>query len=194
MKPAELLEIVHRHYPRGLWPDDPRYGATEECRCLVEARIQAGTGAEYDRWLALLGRLEARFPEGIVYNRAFYLASGNHDAAYAAKVVLPGPEDEERSVAFMVSFLAPYYRIYGVRVALRKHEDAHEIRHDLSPEEESYARGIAQEIEAEYEYERLPPEIGNMLVPDVTPGNREAGKGTIYDCIFSDNLFFATLR
>jgi hypothetical protein len=192
---AELLALIDQYYPRGVVPGDPRHAATEEHRRLVAARIRAGSGAEHERWRAMLGRLEAQFPEGILYDRSFYLASGEHDAAYAAKLVLPGSEDEERGLGFMVSFLAPYYFIYGVRVALLGSEKAaHEARLDLSPDEEPPAQRLAREIEATYGYEPMSPAIGNVVVPEGAPGNRAPGEGTIYDCLFSDDLFFATLR
>jgi hypothetical protein len=44
MKPSvdELVDVVYRHYPRGLLSDDPGYAETEAHRRLVAARRRAG--------------------------------------------------------------------------------------------------------------------------------------------------------
>ena len=43
-----------------------------------------------------------------------------------------------------------------------------DLSFDLSSEERPHASTIAQEIEATYGYEPIPPEIGELVVPDVT--------------------------
>ncbi|WP_437314977.1 hypothetical protein [Sorangium sp. So ce385] len=57
---------------------------------------------------------------------------------------------------------------------------------DLSPEERSCAEWISRDIEATFGCERMPPEIGTVLVPDVTTGVRLSGEVRLYDCLFSD--------
>ncbi|WP_437528971.1 hypothetical protein WME79_46845 [Sorangium sp. So ce726] len=57
---------------------------------------------------------------------------------------------------------------------------------DLSPDEQPYAAGIAQEIEATWGYERMPPEVGNVVVLDVATNLRRLGEARLYDCCFSD--------
>ncbi|WP_437912482.1 hypothetical protein WME73_35945 [Sorangium sp. So ce302] len=60
------------------------------------------------------------------------------------------------------------------------------ISFELSPDEQPYAAGIAQEIEATWGYERMPPEVGNVVVPDVATNLRRLGEARLYDCLFSD--------
>jgi hypothetical protein len=60
-------------------------------------------------------------------------------------------------------------------------------RFDLSADEQPYAVGIAQNIEATWGYERMTPEVGRVIVPDVATDHRLLGKATLYDCLFSDN-------
>ncbi|WP_437895666.1 hypothetical protein [Sorangium sp. So ce124] len=60
------------------------------------------------------------------------------------------------------------------------------ISFELSPDEQPYAAGIAQEIEATWGYERMPPEVGNVVVPDVATNLRHLGEARLYDCLFSD--------
>ncbi len=60
------------------------------------------------------------------------------------------------------------------------------VTFEPSPDERPYAAWIASEIEATFGYERMPPEIGTVLVPDLaTP--RLPGEVRLYDCLFSDH-------
>ncbi|WP_438007376.1 hypothetical protein WME89_00775 [Sorangium sp. So ce321] len=60
------------------------------------------------------------------------------------------------------------------------------VAFDLSPDEQPCADWIAHEIEATFGCERMPPEVGTVLVPDVAPGVRLPGEVRLYDCLFSD--------
>jgi hypothetical protein len=59
---------------------------------------------------------------------------------------------------------------------------------DFSPEELPYARAIAEDIETHWEHERMPPEVGNVIVPDVAPPGRLFGEATLYHCLLSEQL------
>lgn len=74
---SDLLTIIHQFYPRDTWSDEPGYGETEENRRLMEAVRRAGSGADYERWEFMLGRLEARFP-GCIHNTAMSLTAAVH--------------------------------------------------------------------------------------------------------------------
>ncbi|AUX39934.1 hypothetical protein SOCE26_013290 [Sorangium cellulosum] len=60
------------------------------------------------------------------------------------------------------------------------------VTFDLLPEEQLYVEWISRDIEATFGCERMPPEIGTVLVPDVTAGVRLPGEVRLYDCLFSD--------
>lgn len=62
-----------------------------------------------------------------------------------------------------------------------------DVSFTFSQEEQPYATSIVREIEATYGYEHLPPEIGNVAVPDVETGFRRFGEARLYDCLFSDS-------
>ncbi|CAN96295.1 hypothetical protein predicted by Glimmer/Critica [Sorangium cellulosum So ce56] len=57
---------------------------------------------------------------------------------------------------------------------------------DLLPDEQPCAEWISGDIEATFGCERMPPEIGTVLVPDVMAGLRLPGEARIYDCLFTD--------
>jgi hypothetical protein len=113
---AELLDVVYRHYPRGVPGDDPRYAQSEEHQRLVAARKAAGAAAE--PWRAMLRRLGARFPACVARNGSLHLPTGGYDAGYCGSLyrAAPPPGEHAHSVDFRVSFLVPYYLVFGLRL------------------------------------------------------------------------------
>ena len=61
------------------------------------------------------------------------------------------------------------------------------ITFDLLPEEQPYADWIAREIETTFGCERMLPEVGTVLVPDVTTDGRLPGEARLYDCLFTSH-------
>lgn len=189
----EILTTVYRFYRStktyaDLGPD------TEE---LVGARRHAGSDGPYERWEAMLDRLQARFPECDITNRSIHLPTGRLDAGYAGRLDLPpGLEEEGRDIGFLVSFLVPCYVVYGYRMMpLGEEEKAdpeyptrHEIRFTFTADEQPYVQEIVREIETTYAgYEPMPPEVGNGLVLDVVTGLNTIGTTKLYHCLFTDD-------
>ena len=58
---------------------------------------------------------------------------------------------------------------------------------DFSPEEQTYATWIARDIEATWGYERMPPAVGKVIVPDVATNLHGLGEASLYDCLFIDD-------
>jgi hypothetical protein len=186
----ELLEIVYRYYPRGVRLSEPAYPRTEEYGRRVEARREAIN--DYQRFLALLGRLRARFTEGSVEDLALYHPRGDFTASFSARLVLPTlpPHVGQHALYFMRSFLAPYYIIVSATSLYVKkkgggYKITEEERHTLTAEEEPYATIIAAEIEATFGGERMPTDVGEVLVPDVDTQRRSIGESTLFDCFFT---------
>ncbi|WP_437939227.1 hypothetical protein [Sorangium sp. So ce341] len=59
------------------------------------------------------------------------------------------------------------------------------IDFELSADELPYAEWIARDIEATFGCERMPPEVGIVLVPDVAVNPRTLGEARLYDCLFT---------
>ncbi|WP_437925418.1 hypothetical protein WMF37_41170 [Sorangium sp. So ce291] len=57
---------------------------------------------------------------------------------------------------------------------------------DLLPDEQTCAEWISGDIEATFGCERMPPEIGTVLVPDVIAGLGLPGEVRLYDCLFTN--------
>jgi hypothetical protein len=166
---SDLLDVVYRFYPRGLHnfsrihapPNEPFYDDTEEHGRLVEAANHGR--AEYPTWKAMIRRLGDRYG---LQNESLHLLSGGVDPAYSARIWLT----DETALSFHVSLLGPYYGIHLPGVS----------------EEEPVALEIAREIEATYpDYQPIPPEIGNEVVPDVAMDGASMGKATIGMLLFS---------
>ncbi|WP_438005201.1 hypothetical protein WME89_41725 [Sorangium sp. So ce321] len=59
------------------------------------------------------------------------------------------------------------------------------IDFELSADELPYVEWIARDIEATFGCERMPPEIGIVLVPDAAVTPRPLGEARLYDCLFT---------
>jgi len=80
------------------------------------------------------------------------------------------------------SVVKPEFRAKEERLPVRRRD----LSLDPSPDEQPYAAWIARDIEATWGYERMPPEVGKVVVPDVATNLRNLGEATLYDCLLSD--------
>lgn len=162
MTRAELLDVIYRFHPRGLHEGSLGYDDTEEAAHFRDA-MRRGVAA-YPTWRALFDRLRPQYP---LRNHSLSFQRGDWDPAYSGEIYLPG----DRSLYFHVSLLGPYYGIH--RTGL--------------PVEELPAVDSAREIDATFPgYAPIPPELGDLVVPDVAPGNLLFGEATIYECLLSE--------
>ena len=173
MTRSDLIEVVYRFYPRELWTTSPGYDDTPQRRRLVDAARRGA--AEYPIWQAMLRRLATRYR---FHDLSLHILGGSADAAYTAQLGVRGKEAEEAALVrrigwrlrfgCSVSLLGPYYV----------------VRHTGSPDEEPHE--VAREIEATYAgYEPIPPELGDVVVPDVALDTRGFGEVTISSCLLS---------
>ncbi|WP_434047584.1 MULTISPECIES: hypothetical protein [Sorangium] len=65
------------------------------------------------------------------------------------------------------------------------------VSFDLLADELPYAEWIARNIEMSFGCERMPPETGTIVVPDVAVNLRNLGEATLYDCLFRDSRRWA---
>lgn len=214
---SELLAIIHHHYPHGT-------GATPHKQSQEQTRLIAARQREAldKRWPALLARISERSP-GRLTNQCLNIAAGSSDACYSFTIASPHA-GQNRPLWFSISFLAPYYAVYGLRwieTAARiegLNTTVHGVQFyipqgalgsefissldgetmksailrrevidfDLSADEQLYAAPMMGDIEAIFGYERMPPDIGAVLVPDVTTALRLGGEARLFDCLFTD--------
>jgi hypothetical protein len=164
MNLSELLDVVYRFYPRGWSVESPGYDNTPERGRQLDA-VQIAR-SEYPKWEAMLDRLRARFD---LQDRSSYLFGSGFDSAYLATIIFTS-QGQEYGLGFHVSILGPHYVVHRMG----------------RPDEEPYAQAVAQEIEATYRgYEPIPPEIGDVVVPDITLDAKNFGQATVFDCLLS---------
>lgn len=130
----ELTAIAYQYFPRGMSSSEPLCTETVEYRRRISARARAS--AEYDVWREMLRRIQARFPQELhpgvmVENRSIFLQSptaGPSDLCFSGALWLPvsGLEEKQHQLAFLISFVAPYYVVYGSTL----------VEHPSAPEEE----------------------------------------------------------
>lgn len=194
----ELLQIVYRYYPRGMWDYEPGYDDTEEFRRIDAARKEAASSQE---WLALLDRLNLRF-NGQIFNRSLALARFKSDACtWVSHSLPPDPtkntrfsvfNDEDHEIGLAISFIAPYYVLYSSRLVDRITRSETEPRRfypfELDEDEVADAQIMVDEMKVLFpQHEPMPPNIGNLVVPDVMAGNQMIGRATLYHCFFTDS-------
>lgn len=114
----ELIATAHEYFPRGIARDDPRYEQTPEVLHQKAARVPVS--AQYNRWRAMLQRLEARFPEdqfpGVdIQNNSLFLQGASvgtpWDRCFTGALGLPPrtPDETHHALEFLVSFVVPCY-------------------------------------------------------------------------------------
>lgn len=184
----ELLQIVYRYYPRGVLDHEPGYHRSTEFRRLDAIRKEAASSKV---WLAYLDRLSLRF-NGVIFNRSLALARFPCDACTWVTHLLPprssDPQDADL-LGIAISFIAPYYVLYSSRTIDRTYYDAVRFFYpfDLNDDEVADAQIMVDEMKLLYpEHEPMPPEVGNIVVPDVMAGNQMIGRATLYNCFFTD--------
>lgn len=187
-QPAASSPQSRRALPRQAWPP-PGYEDTEEQHRLVAARQKAG--ADLQKWRGVLARIDARLPGYTAQNRSLHLPTGQCDACHCGWLDLPlrGSTEYRYGLGFLVSFLVPYYVVYSCASVDYHDETGKLISYDtldFSPNEKPYAPVIVEELCATFGgYEPMPPEIGNIVVPDAVTDFRFMGEATIYTCLFT---------
>lgn len=185
----EILPTVYRYYPRGVHAYDPAYSDSEEYRRLLAVRKDAGTGARRATWDAMVERLVSRLSGCALEDRTL-LYPANYDTGYHVRIHL-NPEDKRsvRAVVGWVSAIVPCYIIYSSSGAMDPSEPPLAIRFSFTHEEQSIADILAVEIEDTYGYTLLPPDVGNIRVPDVAHPAYAMGANNVYDLLFVEHIW-----
>lgn len=191
----ELFNESYRYYPRG--EPFPATGAnqTPEYRNRQEAHDRASAG--YGTWQAMLRRIAERFPDdrfpgaGIEDRCVFLRAPGMTpwNRCFAGSLWFPkSMRESERRVGFQVSFVVPYYMLYVWHDLEERSCPADDFSFEPAAEEQPFVEAVRAEIEATYpQHERMPPEVGMTVVPDVVEcGSGPENKVLIFDALFSD--------
>ena len=181
----ELISIVYRYYPVGIWDENPAYWASPEHRRKVAA---ISSSAQFDtKWHAVIDRLKSRFQDcGFEDWTHLRIVPSSIDVCYYGRLLLPpSPNGLEHIVTGMASILVPYYSLF-CRTTLSDGGPVSMARYQSMIIEEPYFRGFGEEIERAFGYGYMPPEVGLAIAPHVIALNQVFGTATLYDCLFTD--------
>lgn len=183
----ELIGIVYRHYPVGIWDENPTYWSSSE-----HQRKQTAIDAsrQFDpKWQRVLDGLASRFPECTVEDATHLHHPGNKEVCYYGRLLLPpSPNGLHHIVVGLASILVPYYFLFCETILPRDARHS-AIRYQPMVIEEPYFRGFSIELERAFGYGHMPPEVGLAIAPHVIAFNQIFGTATLYDCLFTDNRY-----
>jgi hypothetical protein len=180
-----LLDAIYRHYPRGLWADDPAYAKSVETKALRNAQEQ--TRADRSLLISLMAAVEAEVP-GVKAMDFSYLS---YDACYIVRMNADSVEQHPRrwrELVACISIIAPVYLLYQATIEI---SDSGEQRtaatHLPDPDVEPLWKVAAQQIERLFSQHLIPHAVGVTVIPDVQVQNVPLGQATFYDCLFTPN-------
>jgi hypothetical protein len=101
MTRSDLIALVYRFHPRGLYVDSPGYDDTEEGYRQQERARRGADG--HPTWKAMLRRLRARYP---FTDHSMPLLCGGYLPAYSADIEIPG-----HRIGFHVCLLGPEHTL-----------------------------------------------------------------------------------
>jgi len=185
----QLFDIARSYYPRDTAETGIERGKSPEEQRQREAHVQACT--KYSDWLAMLQRLQTRFPNNHVDHRSIFRQGPNtsvYDLSYTGTFEVPVRSTEERYryIGFMASIVVPYFVIYDL-ARRASGDDYWKISFTFAEDELAFAREIGRELELTFPgYSLMGEQIGNLIVPGVRAGIKPPSEATIYDCLFSD--------
>lgn len=185
---AELIDVARRYFPEGYWPEGYESSAEHERRGAAHARA----GADYETWRSMLRRLRERFPDIDVRNESIRFEATEStpvDRCFAGSMELPPrrPEEQNHRLGFRVSFVVPYYFLYGAHQVKAPNDFDLRSAFDFTPDEAPVAKAVEEEIGRAFPlHARMGPEVGTVIVPNVATNLRIPGEASLYDCLFSD--------
>jgi hypothetical protein len=186
---------VWRTMLRRIWARFPRELHPEVMVENLSIFMQSPTTGPLDRcfkaalWLPVRGPAEKHHDLGFLISfvvPCYVVYSARH-------VEPPSPPVEGREMYFEIigdTYYAHAEQPPG-RPDVEKHETPdvemkREISFELSEDEEPFARGIVEEIEAAFpDHDPMPPEVGQVILPDVNDLHA-FGEVTLFDCLFTE--------
>lgn len=186
----QLIKLALGYHPLDKGETGPERHSNPEAERRREAHVRAC--ASYRDWVAMLRRLEARFPGHEVNNRCIFRqspSSSMYDLAYSGTLSLPvrNAKEQYRYLGFMASIVVPFYVLYDC-ARLDRADDVWSIGFQFAGEELAIAEDVGRELEVTFPgYSPMPEELGKAIVPGVRTSVKRPGEATVYDCLMSDD-------
>jgi hypothetical protein len=189
MEPSALIQLLHRYYPSGLWPDDPAYNATEEAQRLTALLASARDDAR--AWKAFIERLPQEFPDHQIWDATHLWL----DPCFNCRIGLPGSQvggARYDTLVCLLSVLAPVYALYGSHLGNEgPGQDPWPRFSQLPPHFQACEEKLAALIESTFGAERLSQETLTTPVPNLAPrtGDVALGEAKLIDCLFTTHRY-----
>jgi hypothetical protein len=185
---SNLVDRVHRFYPRNIHTTDPRYASQAEAFELRQLRKAAQE--ESTAWSTLLQRIRQELPDCSLWELPYLL----YDPCRCVRVSLansPVGVPEQRAAVLLVSILAPVHHIYASfqRVEGKQVVEQRLWHPPLPREYEPIEARLDLLSQSVMGTSRLPNEALFAPVPDVQVGNLDLGGAQLIHCLFTDRLW-----
>jgi hypothetical protein len=185
---SELMELVHRYYPAGIYTTDSRHGAQQEARELRKLRDAAQQ--ESGAWNALLQRISEELPGCSLWELPYLL----YDPCRCVRVSLEGSAggaSAQKAVVLLVSILAPVHHLYASFQRIESQEVVEQkLWHPPLPQEyQTVEARLSALVQSALGTSRLSNETLFLPVPDIQVGNLELGRAQLIHCLFTDRLW-----
>ena len=187
---VQLLEVVYRYFPRwdpsveSLEDYSRHYDSTPQARAIREA-LWEKPRIQREQWYTILTAIR----HGLPSDHSLTDSTSPFHACFQGIVTLPRSVRSEEARAFVIlaSRLVPFYYVYDSRARRIDGEwEPSTLRYELPPDANSFLEIFDREF-AQIGYERLPPSLGTLPIPDISVGNREPGQVTIADALFTEH-------
>lgn len=185
---TQLVEQLHRFYPRNIYTTDARYDSQPEAVRLRELRKTAQE--ESSAWNTLLQRIRQELPECSLWELPYLL----YDPCRCVRVSLPGSPvgaSEQRAVVILASILAPVHHVYASfqRIENKQVVEQRLWHPPLPAEYQSLETCLESLAQAVLGTSRLPNEVLFTSVPDIQVGNLDLGRAQVIHGLFTDQLW-----
>jgi hypothetical protein len=184
----QLIDLIHRFYPRDIYTTDARYASQAEALKLRELRKTAQE--ESNAWNILLQRIRQELPGCSLWELPYLL----YDPCRCVRVSLadsPMGASEQKAAVLLVSILAPVHHIYASfqRIESKQVVEQRVWHPPLPPEYQSLEDRLNSLAQSVLGTSRLPIEILFAPVPDIQVGNLDLGRAQLIHCLFTDQLW-----
>lgn len=181
----QLIDLIHRFYPRNVYTTDARYASQAEALKLRELRKTAQE--ESSAWNTLLRRIR----QALLGCSLWELPYLRYDPCRCIRVSLadsPMGASEQKVVVLVVSILAPVHHIYASfqRIGGKQVVEQRVWHPPLPPEYQSLGDRLNSLAQSVLGISRLPNEILFAPVPDVQVGNLDLGYAQLIHSLFTD--------
>lgn len=174
----DIIAAIEKYYPKNISSFDATYDSTDQCVALSELKRRFDV-----RWNTFIDRMILNFGNEYVMDRSDN-EPGNRCVIYLYR------SDLLFEVVVHIARILPYFFYSAkkllVNIAQIKTTEVRSVDNSAFPEIRDEVEIIVKEITTIYNYEIMPVQFANKLLPDISTKNKNLGEATIFHAVFSD--------